>query len=552
MSNYPSRLTPSEIKYLALEGGGGKGNAYVGALESLGHSSLNVIRNSGYRLTNIEGVSGASAGAITSLFLACGFSPLELKTITELEDFNRFFDGPNPGRVFRIGGFQTQRRHDPEAAELGLLVQEVIALLRDADPVRIARYIARHARVRELIRHLEEVNDLLSSLLSSSDAFEAARRIQEMTGHLARLGTTDAMGAIMAVSEILMAIPSTVWGHLVQISVISIRLLRLRIHRQQITALFAQIALFMTVIRALVDDATLQVLLARDPQATATAFTEDFGIMTGEEIYNFFRRWLAVARLRVNEPASYERYLAAAGGDVVACFAALKAVVEAGTDTTLTRYRDDNMTFEAFEREFRIKFAVTGSNLENLRSHVFSGATTPRFYVVDAVRLSMSLPYCIFKPLIVREDDPGLPGVIARGESVRERDPVSNTVERHPLVGVWVDGGIFNNIPSHVFDREAGRKETLSLRLDSSAQEQPASVTQITDYFQRFPGGVMFGTGEALSSRSYDNKYRSIALDTGNLNLLSFSPSAAEAAAVRRTAIEYVFRYFDTPLPQDL
>jgi predicted acylesterase/phospholipase RssA len=275
-------------------------------------------------------------------------------------------------------------------------------------------------------------------------------------------------------------------------------------------------------------------------------------LLTGEEIYVFFRRWLAVARLRVNARAEYAGYLSAAGNDVRACFRMLANVVRSGADATLTRYRDDNLTFEAFEREFRVQLAVTGTNLETLTSHVFSAATTPLFSVVDAVRLSMSLPYCIFKPLIIREDDPLLPRVLGAGERLRERDPVSNNHERHPLVGVWVDGGLFNNIPSHVFDREARGGETLSLRLDSNLQTLPVAVNDITDYYRRFPGGLLFGSGEALASRSYDNKYRSIALDTGDLGLLSFSPSAAEAAAVRRSAVEYVFRYFDRPIPQDL
>ena len=53
----------------------------------------------------------------------------------------------------------------------------------------------------------------------------------------------------------------------------------------------------------------------------------------------------------------------------------------------------------------RLKFVLTGSNIETLKSHLFSGATTPAFYVVDAVRLSMSLPFGIFKPLVIRQDD---------------------------------------------------------------------------------------------------------------------------------------------------
>lgn len=68
MSNYLPRLATGDIKYLALEGGGGKGNAFLGALESLGHPSMNVIRNSGYRLTNIRGVAGKARASSTTRY----------------------------------------------------------------------------------------------------------------------------------------------------------------------------------------------------------------------------------------------------------------------------------------------------------------------------------------------------------------------------------------------------------------------------------------------------------------------------------------------------
>ncbi len=556
MSNYPPRLAPGDIKYLALEGGGGKGNAFVGALESLGHSSINVIRNSGYRLTNVLGVAGASAGAITALFLAAGFTPFELKTITELEDFNAFFDPPSPGRVFRIGGFQTvPAPTDPRTLALIDLTKEFILLMRDMDVTRMAAYVARHVHVTDIVRSLRELDDLLSTVPTSiPNAEEALRRIREVTERLTALGIADTLAAIEAVREILGALPAVVWGHLVQLCLLHARLIRLRVQGAWLELLFANINQALILIRTQLPSATAQALLDRDAAATAQAFVQDFGVMTGEAIYQFFRRWLAVARLRVNNPSRYEQYVPVGTADeeLPARFQSLKALVESGADPELARLRDDNMTFEAFEREFRMKLAFTGTNLESLTSHVFSGATTPRFYVVDAVRLSMALPYCIFKPLVIRENDPLLANVIGSGESVRERDPVSTNNERHPLIGVWVDGGLFNNMPSHIFDRETGGGETLSLRLDSSFQMAPDSVTDITDYFRRFPGGLIFGTGEALATRSYDNKYRSIALDTGNLNLMSFSPSPADAAAVRTSAIQYIFRYFDRPVPGDL
>jgi predicted acylesterase/phospholipase RssA len=556
MSNYPPRLLSGDIKYLALEGGGGKGNAFLGALEALAHPDLNVIRNSGYRLTNIEGVAGASAGAITAFFLAAGFTPLELRTITELEDFNAFFDGPRPGRVFRIGGFRdAPPQTDPLSVALTGFVQEAMELIRDADPRRMAAYVSSQVHIRDLTRSLQELHDFLTTIPDSpADAVEAGRRITALIGGLAQLQVDDTLAVVAAVREILTAIPPAIWNHLARLGPLYYNLIRWRIHESVVSLLFGNVSKAMSIARSLLPDETVRQLLNRDARVTANAFVNDFGMITGEAIYDFFRRWLAVARLRVNHPGDYEQHVPVGTPreELPMRFQALKDLVVAGSDPVLTGFRDDNMTFEAFEREFGIKMAFAGTNLESLTSHVFSGATTPRFYIVDAVRLSMALPYCLFKPLIIREDEPLLDRVIRDTESRLERDPVSLNHERHPLIGVWVDGGLFNNMPSHIFDREPGGGETLSLRLDASSQMMPVGVTNIAEYYMRFPGGILFGTGEALASRSYENKYRAIALHTGDLTLLTFSPTTEQAETVRRSAIEYVFRYFDIDIPSDM
>jgi predicted acylesterase/phospholipase RssA len=86
----------SDIKFLSFEGGGGKGNAYVGALAAL--QKLNIIHFGGNRLLgNIRGISGASAGAITALLLGSGYSYEEFYRIMQSRDFNTFFDYPVVG-----------------------------------------------------------------------------------------------------------------------------------------------------------------------------------------------------------------------------------------------------------------------------------------------------------------------------------------------------------------------------------------------------------------------------------------------------------------------
>jgi predicted acylesterase/phospholipase RssA len=78
-------LAPEQVRYLALEGGGGKGFAYVGAVQVL--EKLGVMNR-------IQGFAGASAGAIVSLLLSVGYTSEKLLKYMAETDFTKFFDSP--------------------------------------------------------------------------------------------------------------------------------------------------------------------------------------------------------------------------------------------------------------------------------------------------------------------------------------------------------------------------------------------------------------------------------------------------------------------------
>jgi NTE family protein len=124
-------LARDQVKYLALEGGGGKGFAFIGALQALealqllqyadtgqlqGESPVKWMREMPKRISRtqvlsstgpIKGISGASAGAITALLLSCGYSPADILAIMASFKFDKFFEKPNPRVVPRI---QTDRK----------------------------------------------------------------------------------------------------------------------------------------------------------------------------------------------------------------------------------------------------------------------------------------------------------------------------------------------------------------------------------------------------------------------------------------------------------
>jgi NTE family protein len=99
----PDRLSLGAITNLALEGGGGKGCAYLGAIIALEElKKLPVDSNAKGR---IDKISGASAGAITAFLLALGLSADEIWRITKASEFLHFLDLPANGRA-RCATFQ--------------------------------------------------------------------------------------------------------------------------------------------------------------------------------------------------------------------------------------------------------------------------------------------------------------------------------------------------------------------------------------------------------------------------------------------------------------
>jgi predicted acylesterase/phospholipase RssA len=88
---------PRNIRYLSFQGGGGKGLAYLGALDWLErhHGPLPLApRNKG-----LHGLSGASAGAMTAMLVAVGYSSLEIQDVYAKIKLADLVDTPDYGTV---------------------------------------------------------------------------------------------------------------------------------------------------------------------------------------------------------------------------------------------------------------------------------------------------------------------------------------------------------------------------------------------------------------------------------------------------------------------
>lgn len=108
------------VKYLAFEGGGGRGAAFVGALQALREKHIIRFleppaqtravnqRNPRQRLDSrrIRGVAGTSAGAITACLLAAGWDDRDFANFIKAKTANTFYDDPDPYRspTIRIQG----------------------------------------------------------------------------------------------------------------------------------------------------------------------------------------------------------------------------------------------------------------------------------------------------------------------------------------------------------------------------------------------------------------------------------------------------------------
>ncbi|MBK9536705.1 MAG: patatin-like phospholipase family protein [Flavobacteriales bacterium] len=100
---------------------------------------------------------------------------------------------------------------------------------------------------------------------------------------------------------------------------------------------------------------------------------------------------------------------------------------------------DGDMSFKEFYNITGVDLVLTGVNISRHEPRYFSVWHTPDFPVVEAVALSMSIPFA-FKPVYIEG-------------GVRKGDQAQNLAYQ----GLYVDGGMLNNYPVRAFDTIALR-----------------------------------------------------------------------------------------------
>lgn len=155
---------------------------------------------------------------------------------------------------------------------------------------------------------------------------------------------------------------------------------------------------------------------------------------------------------------------------------------------------------------------LTGANLTDQKIEIFSHETYPKMKILDAVRISVSIPV-YFEALFMQPD----------GSLVEKKDADSTTK-------VMVDGGILDNYPFYVFDSLISVNDgansyyqcnphTLGVKLetDSSAIDiAPKSIQKTSDFMMSFS----LLSSEHLNRRHLgpQQKAQTIFINTHNFN----------------------------------
>ncbi|RMD64460.1 MAG: patatin [Alphaproteobacteria bacterium] len=223
-------------------------------------------------------------------------------------------------------------------------------------------------------------------------------------------------------------------------------------------------------------------------------------------------------------------------------------------DLIAAKLGSENASFRDFQLAGRPDLYLIGTNLSTGFGEVFSVEHTPTMRVVDAVRISMSLPLFFAAVRNVRGD-------------------------------VLVDGGLLNNFPIKLFDRvkyvespAAARstdyyeaenrkfltgpyktrspyvynKETLGFRLDSKREIAALRYGNVTvrnkidsffDYTKALVTTVL-NVQEAVHLHS-DDWHRTIYIDTLGVGTTDFDLTDARKRALVKSGRDHTARYFD-------
>lgn len=528
-----------DINYLAFEGGGGKGAAYLGAvvaLEDLGILPIRPKKNVVEKSTipyyvkeegnQIKGIAGSSAGAITALLLSIGLRAKEIaEELKNPFQFMEFFDVPvqkddydrcrqqiksiEPGAGQPYGS-GIQLTH---AASLGFFGNLLLEGVRNIYGTTLKKSeVGKRIAFNEAVHSCYETPVKSTSLIGGSTMYHRAQdnifqdHIKQL---LASGGIFPGLGARRFFRKIVLR-------HVFGFS-------------ERVSEAFAT---------------DLNKYLKIYNVTNVAGFLEDEGV----EIENnlMFQRYKEVIgeylwKQHMASPRDFFRGLM-------------------------------HVDFKTLFYMTGVRLVITGCNVTYSVPRIFSVDYTPDFPVIEAVGISMNIPI-VFSPVAVRT--PVITQLwYERNSSVSSNTSVDWSTYNKRYRGLYVDGGTQLNYPLHLFNAPPGRPfweytlienrmrtetispNTLGFRLgipnmNTVPFETDTDVINQLDvgaYLGNLLGSTMFFSedGQVRSKAEYE---QTISLEAGSIGTLDFGPSRTKAETPIRNAYrKTIKKLFKAPM----
>jgi len=391
----------NSIEYLCFGGGGGKGMANVGALLALERVNLLPIKISIENGINtsqnkIKGLSGASAGAFTALSIALGYSAQDLMSLFTNYNFDKIYEKPEIGKA-RMVKDNMFTTYDT-FIEANLLVDKRLNELKNF-PLASASY--------------KIVEDVLTRILLGFSTISMLENVGGDAVAQAIKGNKNGLDQSLATDFGLYALNSVSSPF---IGKFAVKTIIDSIHEKGRKFLKDKARAnpgYQTVIEKVTDE--------KDFYSYLYNIIYDRGLFPGFEVRRFLfflmSKFLYKNRNSFPEWSKYD-------------FTNPDDISEARMNTISRK-----INFSSFKKLTGVDLKVTGVNITTGIPGIFSNLSTPDFPVLDAVAISMNFPFA-FKPVIIEDKQ-----------------------NKH-LNGLWVDGGVINNLPMHVFNSPDGTFNT--------------------------------------------------------------------------------------------
>lgn len=482
------RLTPDQVHYLVFEGGGGKGLAYVGAIQAL--SKLGILPQPLQCSRKLRGVCGASAGALTALFVSLGYSAEDILKEVTSNDFTTFLDMPRPGVLRGV-----RRRSG---------VTKAPELFGSVEPYE-AFWGAPRPEGERWDRSFDQVDE---------------RRITERRA----FATAIAGSPYLVILQLMVRIGRAV----------------LRRNGGVYTGPFPAGILFGPLVMGMLPEA-LKDIKPLDANFWVDFILKQTGWESGSTSHTYLTKLFGTGEKDLADRLHallFDR--GAFSGFALRDYCAEK-IQKALKLMTLEEGR--NISFRALQRETGCDLRVTATNITQQYSGYFSATHTPDFPVADAITASMSLPL-VFKPLLVNYPGPVVGGAEGKYTGLWVDGGLLTNLPIHGFDSFPTAGSAQYEVPLNpnvlalrLFDGDLPLKSQHLIRKSRS----PRPWSELLDHAAELVE-TLLSPSEEGQIRSESERQQTIRIYGGRLSTLDFSSiHSNQAASYARQAVEDYF-----------